>query len=372
MNICFITNKYPGKHDTSSFIFVKQLVDAIANQGHHCHVIAPFNITHYHRLSPNKEDYTVGEGKVTVYRPGYISFSRFHIGKFYPTAWLRKRAVNVAFDMLTAKPDIIYGHFWCSGYEGFEYAKKNNIPLFVASGESDVERMFPHKPDQENFTDYVRGVICVSGKNRDESIRLGLTSEEKCGIFPNAVNEKVFHKQDQKECRRQLGLPLDSFIVAFVGWFIERKGPLRVAEAINRVGNVNSIFIGKGKQNPVCEGILFKGSLPHKDIPLYLGAADCFILPTLHEGCCNAVVEAIACGLPVISSNLPFNQDVLDKTNSILVDPNNIDEIAESIRVIRDDVNKRNSLMTGAMKTAERLTLNQRAKRIMEFIMAKM
>lgn len=370
MNICVITYKYPGNHNTSEYAFVKQLVDAIAQLGHHCHVIAPFNISHYHRLSESKEYYTQGEGTVTVYRPGYLSFSNFHIGKFYPSAWLHNKTLKKAFYMMKDQPDVIYCHFWNSGYMGYQLTKKMNIPLFVATGESDIKMMFSPKPDLNCFCDYVKGVVCVSSKNRDESIRLGLTTPEKCRVFPNAVNSKLFYKRNKQECRKQLGLPENAFIVAFVGWFIERKGPQRVTEAIKRIKGrkVYSLFIGKGEQEPVCDNILFKGTLQHNEVPQYLNAADVFVLPTTHEGCCNAVVEAMACGLPVVSSNLLFNLDVLDETNSILVDPNNIDEIANAIQILYDDKQLWQKLSEGALMKAEDLTIDKRAKGIMRFI----
>ena len=374
MNLCFITYKYPGKHNTSDYAFVKQLVDAIAQLGHHCLVVAPFNISHYHKLSESKEEYACGKGKVTVYRPGYLSFSNFHIGKFYPSKWTHKLALKKAFRMLNVRPDAIYGHFWDSAYNGYEYAKTNNIPLFVATGESEIERLFSFPDDQKAFSDYVSGVICVSSKNRDESIALGLTTAEKCAVFPNAINAELFKKLDKEQCREQLNLPQDAFIIAFVGWFIERKGPQRVAEAIKQIQGepVYSLFIGKGEQEPNCDNILFKGALPHDQVPLYLNAADVFVLPTLHEGCCNAVVEAMACGLPVISSNFPFNWDVLDDTNSIMIDPNNIDEIAAAILTLRDNNNQRKALSKGALLKASSLTIDQRAEAIVEFMESKL
>lgn len=371
MNLCILSYKYPGKHNSSDYAFVKQLVEAIADLGHHCYVLVPFNITHYRRLSIEGEDYQQGKGRVTVIRPGYLSFSTLHIGKFKLSFWLRKRALRRAFNMMGVIPDVIYGHFWSSGNIGYEFAKKYNVPLFVASGESDIKKLFKPNGDMRDFADYVKGVICVSSKNRDESIKLGLTTADKCGIFPNAVNSDLFKKRDKAECRVRLGFPQDAFIVAFVGWFIERKGPLRVAEAISKVGGVNSLFIGKGQQEPMCDGILFKGALPHEKIPVYLGAADCFVLPTLAEGCCNAIVEAMACGLPVISSNLPFNSDVLDESNSILVDPNNVDEIAAAIRSLRDDKEKREGLSREALGKAASLTIDKRAEAIVNFIQSK-
>lgn len=370
MNICIITYKYPSKYNTSDFAFVKQLVDAIAKLGNHCFVLAPFNITHYKRLSVSKEEYCVGKGIVTVLRPGYLSFSNIHIGKFSPSSWSHRKALQKAFRMLKFKPDVIYGHFWGSAYEGYEFAKKQNIPLFVATGESEISKLFTPKADQQAFADYVSGVICVSSKNRDESIALGLTKNEKCMVSPNAVNSNLFYKMDKLSCREQLGLPKEAFIVAFVGWFNERKGPLRVAEAIkqSKGEKVFSLFIGKGEQVPDCDGILFRGALPHEQIPIYLNAADVFVLPTLHEGCCNAVIEAMACGLPVVSSNLSFNWDVLDDTNSIMVDPNNTCEIANAIKTLYEDKGLLKFLSSGALEKAKSLTIDQRAASIVNFI----
>ena len=139
-----------------------------------------------------------------------------------------------------------------------------------------------------------------------------------------------------------------------------------------RKDSYEALFIGKGEQEPHCDNILFKGALPHDQVPLYLNAADVFVLPTLHEGCCNAVVEAMACGLPVVSSNLPFNWDVLDDTNSIMIDPNNIDEIAAAILTLRDNNNQRKALSKGALLKASSLTIDQRAEAIVEFMESKL
>lgn len=368
MNICFLSYMYPGKHNASDFAFVKQLVDELAAQGNNCYVLAPFNILHYKKLSESEEHYSVGSGTVTVYRPGYFSFSNFHIGRFSFSSWSHQKAVNKAFRRLKIKPDVIYGHFWSSAFEGFDYAKAHDIPLFVASGESEIK--FRRTEKTAAFCDYVSGVICVSSKNRDESVSLGLTSRDKCEVFPNAINASLFKKLDKQACRAKLNLPNEAFIVAFVGWFNDRKGSKRVSEALKRIEGspVCSIFVGKGTEEPDCDNILFKGALPHDEVPTYLNAADVFVLPTLHEGCCNAVVEAMACGLPIISSDRPFNWDVLDENNSIMVDPENIEQIKNAIVELRDDFKKRNDLVDGAIERAKSLTIGERGKKIAEFI----
>lgn len=367
MKIVFYTPAYPGAHDTSHYAFVKQLVDAIAVQGNECHVVAPYNCLHYKKIVPRQEEYHVRGSRVMVYRPYYFSMSNVRALEWVSNVTY-KRALKKAESKLPAGIEAVYGHFWNSGYSGYGYAREKNLPLFVATGESDISKLFTLPADLNAFCEFVKGVICVSSKNRDDSIRLGLTTADKCGIFPNAVNIALFQKKDKIACRKHLGLPEEDFIVAFVGWFNERKGSKRVSEAIEKVGGVKSIFIGKGKLEPDCDGILFKGYLPHDKVPEFLNAADCFVLPTLAEGCCNAVVEAMACGLPVISSNMSFNWDVLDESNSIMVDPNDVEEIAQAIKVLKEDRKKRHLLSEGALRRAESLTIENRAIAILNFM----
>ena len=113
-------------------------------------------------------------------------------------------------------------------------------------------------------------------------------------------------------------------------------------------------------------------ALQHNQIPDYLNMADIFVLPTLNEGCCNAIIEAMACGLPVISSNLPFNKDILDESNSILINPQNIEDIAKAIKLLKDNPLKRKELSKGALLAAEDLNIDRRAEKIISFINSRL
>ena len=365
MNILVITPDYPDRYKVH-YPFVKQLVDEFARQGQKCTVIAPYSITKNKRFYPAKEF----DGDVMVYRPNHLSFSNLKIGKVQLSDLFRRRAIKRAEKWLPKKPDVIYCHFWECAIEVFPYARLNNIPLFVATGESSISSFNVTDKMTAEMRDFVKGVICVSSKNKEESIELGLTTEDKCFVKPNAVNSELLRTLDKAECRQKLGLPHDAFIISFVGAFIERKGVIRVSEAIKHIKGepVYSCFIGRGAQDPDCSNILHKGGLRHEQIPEYLNASDVFVLPTLAEGCCNAIVEAMSCGLPVISSNLPFNWDVLDDSNSIMIDPNDVDEIASAIERLRDDKQLRDQMAASSLKKAEDLTIDRRAKAITEFI----
>lgn len=373
MKILIVAFNYPSKYCSADFVFVKMLVDEFARQGHECMVMAPHSLTHHKCLHHGVEEYSVGKNTVKVVRPNYFSTSSLTIGKYYISNVLHKWIVRRALRKLTFDPDVVYCHFWKQGIEAYPFAKKHNIPLFVATGECEIFED-NRKGELKDFCDYVKGVVCVSTKNRDESLGLNLCKPDNCVVVPNSIDNGLFKKLDKQECRKKLGLPLDKTIIAFVGWFVERKGSLRVSEALAGIpeNDVCSLFIGEGPKEPACDNILFKGKVLHDDVPLYLNASDAFVLPTLQEGCCNAVVEAMACGLPVISSNLPFNWDVLNTDNSIMVDPMNVDEIRQAIIKIRDNVQMRVSMSQAALEKAKELTIQERAKKILTFIQQRM
>lgn len=362
-----VTPGYPSKNNPY-YPFVGLLCEEFAKQGKSVTVVCPQSLfSKLKRLAKPRPIHCVedGNGLVDVYRPYYFTlpyqYKRINNYLFRKCLSLFLKSSNNQFD-------VYYCHFWQAGYNAYRCIKGTGKPLFVATGESEIGKMYEMKNDNRSFCNYLKGVVAVSTKNRDDSIAMGLTTTEKCKIIPNAVSSELFHKLNQTECRKKIGASQKDFIIIFVGWFIERKGPQRVANAIKKVGGVKSVFIGKGEQEPQCDDIIFKGPLPHEEIPVYLGAADVFVLPTQHEGCCNAVVEAMACGLPVISSNRSFNWDVLDETNSIMVDPDNVDDIASAIKELRDNKSLRETLSKGALKKAEKLTIENRARAIIEFM----
>lgn len=383
MNILFSAEYYPTP-DRPVTAFIAVLCREMTKQGHQVTVIAPQSLIEVIEDNNKKQPFhfvdevKVGKQKkkIDVYCPMALSSGFGRLG--HVTKWSHEWAVyNMA--MKIPKPDVCYAHMWTSGYYILRYAKKFNIPLFVATGE---DRIFFHNylkgKELYRLREYVSGVICVSTKNLYESVECGLAQKVKCQVFPNAIDDSIFHLLDKNECRNKLNYLHDDFIIAFVGRFYDRKGVKRVSDAIKHINDshIKSIFIGTNNpgetMQPDCDGILFKGKLPHDDIPIYLNSADIFVLPTLAEGCSNSIVEAMACGLPIISSDLPFNYDILNSGNSILVNPNDIDAIAAAIAKLRDNVPLRKEMSKKALKTACNLTIAKRTKKIMDFISSKL
>lgn len=375
MNIAIIAPGYPYKRN-NAYAFVKQLVDEFARQGVSCSVIAPNSVVSNRRICPKvTHEGPEGAASVTVYRPNILSFSGWKLGGKPISRLIRRRAVERALRRLPQQPDLIYGHFWVSGWMGARYAKEHGIPLFVATGESNIAQMFPPSADNRSFLDDVRGVVAVSEKNKRESVALHYTTADRCEVFPNGVDLSIFHPMEQAAARERLRIEKEAFVVIFVGSFIERKGAHRLSEAIGMITGrqVFSIFVGEeGDCKPSCENILYCGKVKHEELPLYLNAADAFVLPTLKEGCCNAIVEAMACGLPIISSDMDFNDGLLDDRNAIRVDPMDVEALAQAIVRLRDDEMLRRQMGAESLRRAQSLRIADRASAILQFITTKM
>ena len=369
-HICFVVEGYPTD-DNPEFAFIKPLVFSIADMGIKCTVISPQSITnalvHKKRLRAKKWIDNTGNGNsVVIYQPKTLTFSnRFE--------WLNRKNTTRCIKSIIKKellnPDVVYGHFWHSAVQG--YLAFRDKPIVVATGESNiwVDEVFDRSITNDALK-YIIGVIAVSQKNVDESKELGLLNNNPCILIaPNAIDSKLFYHYDKIEARLKVGIGLKDTVGVFVGEFSERKGSERVLAAAKAIPELKLLMIGRGELSDMSQ-VAFKGTLPHDQIVDYLNASDFFVLPTLAEGCSNAIVEAMACGLPIISSDEPFNNELLDSTNSIRINPKSVEEISNAMKKLSTDENYRESLSSGSIKKANNLTINARAKSIVQFIEA--
>lgn len=384
MKLAIICDDFPSE-GRPTFVFVEQLVNELARQGVEVAVIAPQSLTrHYLRhvpLLPKKTIVDNNNHPYTVYRPYSISLGN---SKGWVINFLEKYryiGIKKCLRELGKNLDAIYGHFWHSAFVAREYAYENNIPMFVACGEGDnaIEHLVARMTEEEKakFSKGVKGVISVSSENKRKSIKYGLAKEENIIVLPNSVDSSIFVKDTKRNVRNELGVSDDDFLIAFTGAFIHRKGSARLSAAIDKLNDsqIKVAFIGGSLEGddatPTCKGIVHMGRVNHDDVPQYLFASDCFCLPTLNEGCSNAIVEALAAGLPTISSDLPFNEDILDENNSIKVDPMDVDQIADAIKKLKEDKDLRRRLSEGALLMATNLRIDKRASAIVKFIESK-
>ena len=375
--ICFILDWYPTKTNNGC-VFAKHLICAIADRGFNCVVIAPrIKNAETEEISYNREDVTDKGNVIQVFTPTY-----YHLSSRKQTMKLSMnnhyKAVMKTLKKENLHPDVVYGHFiYQCGLTAARVGEKLEIPSFCACGENSLRLIKDSEPyhtglsfcNWRSILSSLSGVISVSGYNRSLLFENGFVDDSMpIGVFPNGFNPNKFFVMDQHQARQQLNLPDDKFIVAFTGTFKESKGVRELCAALNQLDDVYSLFMGKGEIKPSCKNILFCGSVPNDDLHLYLNAADVFVLPTKGEGCCNAIIEALACGLPIISSNLSYNDDILNDDNSLRINVDDVKLIAETIERLRKDSELRNKLASGAAYSAELLDIDARAENILRFM----
>lgn len=382
--ICFITPEYPIEGDMIN-TFVDSLICEFSRRDIKCVVISPFDFlrflskkgkyrkSHWIRNVDNKHS-------IEIFEPRFFgALGNKHFGslsrKIYNCIVIRK------FKQLSKKYkfDAVYGHFFGTGGLAAQLiGQKYSIPSFVACGESSLAKLYKYekKDDFLKCIKKITGVICVSSKNKEEikctwfdDVTEWEDVKPKIQVIPNAFSLKEFFLLDKKDARKRVGLPNEGFIVTFLGRFQEHKGINEFQEALNHCDDVFSVFLGSGSIKPNCKGMLFCGEVNHSDIVYYLNASDVFVLPTKAEGCSNAIVEALACHLPIVSSDMPFNYDILKNDyNSILINPNSSKEIQNAIMELKNNHARRNKMADNAGVTAKQLTLSNRVDRIISFM----
>lgn len=378
-SIAIICNRYPSVLTPTRQVFVQRLVGAMADQGVECTVICPIPVNQYLRnfssLPPETEERSPKGNRVRVFFPRYVSLGQRPLPGVGNTVHVTTRLFTSAVRKVLRRiprPEALYGHFFApAGVCAARLGRELGLKAFAAYGESTPWSIHNFGLDRmRRELDSISGIVSVSSANKAVLVDLGIVPESKIGVFPNGVQTAFFYPRDRTLARRLFQFPEKAFIAAYVGQFTERKGVMRVAEAVRGLHEVSVAFAGAGKEVPSIENCIHLGKVKPDQMPEFLSAADVFVLPTLNEGCPNAVVEAMACGLPVVSSDMPFNYDILNQQNSIMVDPTDVSAIRSAIVALRDDANMRYRMAGAALSRARQLSIDERAANVLQWMRA--
>lgn len=193
-------------------------------------------------------------------------------------------------------------------------------------------------------------------EHKQRLLELGIP-EEKITVIPNGINIKKFKPGNQFTLRRKLNLPKNKKILLFIGWLIPRKGCdyllKAMPEVIKQNKNLKLIIIGEGilenqlknlaKELQITDYVDFIGKKSPDEIPLWMNAADIFVLPSLSEGKPNVVGEAMASGLPVIATSVNGTPDFIENNkNGFLIPAKDSLVLAEKINLLLKNTALRN------------------------------
>jgi glycosyltransferase involved in cell wall biosynthesis len=175
-------------------------------------------------------------------------------------------------------------------------------------------------------------VVCVSESTADEVRRYYRLPET--SVVPNGIDTATFAPRDRLAARERLGLEPGARYATFVGRFEHGKGGQLALEAASRAGYELLIAGPTGGGY----GARHLGILPPEELADAYAAADCVVFPSLYEGCSLVVLEALACGRPLITTRVGWMSTLLREVpeyERLCVQPT-IDDVCTRLRALSD------------------------------------
>jgi len=205
-------------------------------------------------------------------------------------------------------------------------------------------------------------IIAISRMVRDEILDNYHINPEDIEVIYNGVDLERFHPKNKRifreEVRREFGIKDQDFVILFVGSGFERKGLRYLIESIELIDKpVCLMIVGKGNERSTRkyirkQRVIFCG--PRKEIYKYYASADVFVFPTLYEPFGNVHLEALASGLPIITTKRSGASEIIEngKHGFVVNEPDDIHEIARCIEYLMDS-DRLHQMSTEARRLAE-------------------
>jgi glycosyltransferase involved in cell wall biosynthesis len=251
-------------------------------------------------------------------------------------AWRTVRRLKQA-----GRADVIDAHFaYPDGYAATRLGHWLGIPVTVTLRGSE-----PRQAQDSALRARLRRalssatrVFSVSESLRQVALSLG-TPSERTRVISNGVDLHLFKAIDRNEARRRLGLPPEARVLISVGGLVERKGFHRVIELLpelrQRFPELHYVIVGAASPEGDWTNRLksqveraglgayvhFLGAVLPADLHVPLSAADVFVLATRNEGWANVFLEAMACGLPVVTTRVGGNAEVVCRDDVGIIVP---------------------------------------------------
>jgi teichuronic acid biosynthesis glycosyltransferase TuaC len=277
------------------------------------------------------------------------------VAKALDATW-QQRAVSRHLQRAQAKGaiDLVDAHFgYPDGVGCVRAAQKAGLPVFVTIRGLEAERVRDPRigPALVKALNEATGVISVSHFLRQDMIDNGVSGDQ-IEVIANAVDRSVFKTVANKgEAKQALGLDPSRKLVISIGHQIHRKRHDIVLRAFAQLcgqrSDVDLAIVGGVDFDTDTPAMLqrlvqelqlqtkvrFLGTMPPPEVAKWLQAADVFALATLREGCCNAVLEALACGVPVVTTPVGDNAYyVKEGENGHLFAVNNVAELSAALQ----------------------------------------
>jgi glycosyltransferase involved in cell wall biosynthesis len=249
-------------------------------------------------------------------------------------------------------PDLIFGCFlYPDAFAALKIARALSVPVVAMGIGSDINRIGDpisalHTRTVLREADFV---VTVSGDLRAKAVAMG-ASPTKARAILNGCDLSVFHVMDRLGARQRLDIRPDAEAVVYMGRMDVRKGFRELVDAAaslhpQRPG-MQVYLIGEGPDKSRIESVIqareatgyihaLQGCAAD-DVAIWMAAADLVTLPSYMEGCPNVVLEALACGRPVVATNVGGIPEIMNSECGRLVPPRDPAALALALAAVLD------------------------------------
>ena len=347
MKVLVITNLFPTPWDARRGTFNRQQFQRLGER-HDVHVLTAVDFRE--RRGAPRHDVRVPGLDVrwfTFWHPPGIGRCLNALCFFASLMWQHgKRLRGEGYDVLLASwayPDAVAGA-WLGRLLG--------IPHVVKVHGSDLNVQAAATLRRPQIRQALRSagmVVTVSKALAAKAVDIGADPERVRTIY-NGVDTRLFSPSDRVEARRRLGLPPEAPIVLYVGNLKASKGCHDLARAFAHVTgrhhDARLVYVGDGPDRDSLErltsglcsapAVRFAGAADHATLADWFRAADLLCLPSHNEGVPNVVLEAMACGTPVVATSVGGIPEVLPPCAGILVPAHRPDELGVALTTSLD------------------------------------
>lgn len=265
---------------------------------------------------------------------------------------LRALRASFPFDVIDAE------FFWPDGPAAVALGRSLGVPVSIKARGSDI-RLWGAR---QGIADQIRcaaqaadGLLAVSEALKRDMAEIGIAAD-KVRVHYTGIDADRFRPLDRRAAKAALGVA--GPLIATVGNLVPGKGQ-RVAIAVaERLPEATLLLVGDGPDRPELEALAkplggrvrFLGARPHDELPGLLGGADVMLLPTRSEGLANVWVESLACGTPVVTTDVGGAREVVDRPEAGRLVPAEPEAMAAAVRELLADPPPQQAVSAAAAK----------------------
>jgi len=361
MRLLTFTTLYPNTQQGSHGIFVEnRLMQLVASGQATAEVVAPVALVpdivgipqRFRRLSavPASEE----RGGIKVYHPRYLLLPKVSMVAAPMSLYLAaKRCLSTVlaqggdFDLIDAH------YFYPDGVAAVMLGRCFGKPVTITARGSDIHVLAQHRWPRKMIQWAAReaaGIVTVCEALKGSLVALGV-SPDKIRVLRNGVDLEKFRPGDRAAARDKHGI--DGVTLLSVGNLVPLKGHDLAIKALASLPQARLVIVGEGPEETslrglaaelkVADRVRFLGRLPQDALPSLYLAADVLLLLSTHEGWANVLLEAMACGTPVVASNVGGTPEVVGASDvGELVHERSPSHVAEAIqRLLRRKPDRR-------------------------------